>query len=152
LILHGPGIPAGRQVSQVASLLDLAPTLVQLTTGESFPGHGRSLVPLLQQEAAEWEPVAFAECHGQRFYYTQRIIWRDHYKYVFNGFDEDELYDLAVDPYEMSNLATDPAYRPVLEDMAARMWQTIYQTDDANMYKAQYGMFRFAPVGPEERR
>jgi hypothetical protein len=37
----------------------------------------------------------------------------------------------------------------VLEKMAGRIWQIIYETDDFNMYQAQYGMFRFAPVGPE---
>ncbi len=149
LILNGPGIPAGRQVEQIVSLLDLAPTLVQLTTGGDFPCQGRSLRPLLQSEPAEWQSEALAECHGQRFSYTQRILWRDNYKYVFNGFDEDELYDLAADPHEMRNLARNPAGRPVLEAMAGRMWQIIRQTDDANMYQAQYGMFRFAPVGPE---
>ncbi len=32
------------------------------------------------------------------------------WKYVFNGFDRDELYDLRRDPYEMINRADDPAY------------------------------------------
>ena len=149
LIIKGPGIPAGRQVGQIVSLLDLAPTLVQLTTGGSFPCYGRSLLPLFQSEQAEWESEAFAECHGQRFFYTQRTLWRDNYKYIFNGFDEDELYDLAADPYEMRNLAHAPTFQPVLEAMAGRMWEIIRQTDDFNMYQAQYGMFRFAPVGPE---
>ena len=90
-----------------------------------------------------------AECHGQRFFYTQRILWRDNYKYVFNGFDEDELYDLAADPHELHNLASDPANQAILESMAGRMWQIIRETGDANMYHAQYGMFRFGPVGPE---
>jgi arylsulfatase A-like enzyme len=46
---------------------------------------------------------------------------------------------------------TVPAGRRVdeLERMAARMWQIIRQTGDFNMTQAQYGMFRFAPVGPE---
>jgi len=149
LILRGPGIPAGRQVEQVISLIDLAPTLVQLTTGGEFPCHGRSLLPLLQSEQPEWQSEAFAEFHGQRFFYTQRTLWRDNYKYIFNGFDEDELYDLAADPYEMRNLIRDPAFQPVLESMAGRMWEIIRQTDDSNMYQAQYGMFRFAPIGPE---
>jgi arylsulfatase A-like enzyme len=149
LILRGPGIPAGRQVEQVISLIDLAPTLVQLTTGGEFPCHGRSLLPLLQSEQPEWQSEAFAEFHGQRFFYTQRTLWQDNYKYIFNGFDEDELYDLAADPYEMRNLVRDPAFQPVLESMAGRMWEIIRQTDDSNMYQAQYGMFRFAPVGPE---
>ncbi len=152
LILNGPGIPAGRQVQQITSLTDLAPTLVKLTNGGEFPCHGRSLLPLLGYEGAKWESEAFAEFHGQRFFYTQRTLWRDHYKYVFNGFDEDELYDLAADPYEMRNLAHDPAFQPVLEAMAGRMWQIIHETDDFNMYQAQYGMFRFAPVGPEGLR
>ena len=31
-------------------------------------------------------------------YYTQRIVQTDRWKYVFNGFDDDELYDLQDEP------------------------------------------------------
>lgn len=148
LILSGPGISARREVSEIVSLLDLAPTLAQLTSGENFLCQGRSLLPLLPGTDSAWRSEAFAECHGQRFNYTQRILWRDDNKYVFNGFDEDELYDLAVDPHEQHNLADDPARRPVLESMAARMWEIMRQTGDSTLVQAQYGMFRFAPVGP----
>jgi len=149
LILSGPGIPAGRRVEQIVSLIDLAPTLVGLTAGGQFPCYGRSLRPLLDSEEPDWNSEAFAEFHGQRFFYTQRVLWRDNYKYVFNGFDVDELYDLAADPYELHNLALDLAHQSLLEGMAARMWEIVRETDDFNMYQAQYGMFRFAPVGPE---
>ncbi len=149
LILSGPGIPTDRQVNKIVSLLDLVPTLVQLTTGDDFPGHGRSLLPLLQNKKSGWLSEAFAECHGQRFNYTQRVLWRNDYKYIFNGFDEDELYNLAADPHELHNLAGDPDQRIVLESMAARMWEIMRQTGDTSMVQAQYGMFRFAPVGPE---
>ncbi len=149
LILSGPGIPAGHKIEQIVSLTDLAPTLVQLTTGGEFPCYGRSLLPLLRSERCEWNSEAFAEFHGQRFFYTQRVLWRDNYKYVFNGFDEDELYDLTTDPHEMRNLAHNPSYQPELEEMAGRMWEIARHTGDFNMYQAQYGMFRFAPVGPE---
>jgi arylsulfatase A-like enzyme len=104
---------------------------------------------LLGSEEPDWNSEAFAEFHGQRFFYTQRVLWRDNYKYVFNGFDVDELYDLAADPYELHNLALDPAHQSLLERMAGRMWEIVRETDDFNMYQAQYGMFRFAPVGPE---
>jgi len=149
LVLNGPGIPARSNIDQIVSLIDLAPTLVQLTVGDNFPCQGRSLRPLLQSDQLEWRSEALAECHGQRFFYTQRILWLDNYKYVFNGFDEDELYDLSADPHELCNLARDPAALPVLESMAERMWEIIRETGDANMAQAQYGMFRFAPVGPE---
>ncbi len=149
LIMSGPGVPTDQKVKEIVSLIDLAPTLVELTTGGEFPCYGRSLLPLLESERPEWRSEAFAEFHGQRFFYTQRVLWRDNYKYVFNGFDEDELYNLAADPYEMSNLVHDHTFQPVLESMAGRMWEIIRETDDFNMYQAQYGMFRFAPVGPE---
>jgi N-acetylglucosamine-6-sulfatase len=106
------------------------------------------LLPLLQREDSGWQAEAYAECHGQRFNYTQRVLWRDEHKYVFNGFDEDELYDLAADPHEKNNIAGDAHNRPILERMAARMWEIMRQTDDATMVNAQYGMFRYAPVGP----
>jgi arylsulfatase A-like enzyme len=151
LILNGPGIPSGKEVKNIVSLLDLVPTTVQLTSGDEFPCSGRSLLPLLQDTETDWRSEAFAECHGQRFNYTQRVLWRDDHKYIFNGFDEDELYNLATDPHELHNLAGDPDQRTVSESMAARMWEIMRQTGDTSMVQAQYGMFRFAPVGPEAR-
>ncbi len=149
LILCGPGMPRGRQVDRVVSLLDLGRTLIQLATGDDFPCQGRSLVPLLQEDVATWQDEAYAEMQGQRFAYQQRVVWRDRWKYIFNTFDEDELYDLAKDPHELHNLAGDPAHAAVLRSMAAAMWQIAHRTGDTNMVQAQYGMFRFAPVGPE---
>jgi len=67
-------IPAGKQVDEIVSLLDLPRTLVQLTVGEDFPGQGRSLLPLLQSDSPEWENEAFAEMQGQRFAYQQRVL------------------------------------------------------------------------------
>jgi len=151
LVLNGPGIAAGRQVSAIVSLLDLVPTLVQLTIDAEFPCHGRSLLSLIRGLETDWQSEAYAECHGQRFNYTQRVLWRDDYKYVFNGFDNDELYDLANDPHELQNLAGDPIQRPILEKLATRMWEIMHETGDKTMVEAQYGMFRFAPVGPKAR-
>jgi arylsulfatase A-like enzyme len=129
-----------------------SPTRASLMTGLLPHSHGRSLLPLLQGRENNWRSEAFAECHGQRFNYTQRVLWRGDDKYIFNGFDEDELYDLAADPHEMHNLAGDRARRSVLESMSARMWEIMRQTSDSTMTQAQYGMFRFAPVGPESDR
>ena len=148
LIMKGPGLPQGRTNADVVSTMDLAPTLVELLLGKDFPCQGRSLVPRLNGQAG-WEQEAFAECHGVRFNYTQRILWRDRCKYVFNGFDEDELYDLESDPHELRNLARDPSSGPLAEEMATRMWEIATGTGDFNLYQSHYGMYRYAPVGPQ---
>jgi arylsulfatase A-like enzyme len=162
LIMAGPGIPRGKTISSRVNHLDLAASIFPLLGLDpvppldgSSPLHlGRSLLPLLAEDPqgrAAWSSQHFAECQGQRFAYTQRVLWWQNYKYVFNGFDQDEFYDLADDPDEMHNLAQDPARAGVIEDMAARMWAVMRQTDDKNMIEAEYGMFRFLPVGPRGR-
>jgi arylsulfatase A-like enzyme len=170
LVLRGPGVAPRTVVAEPTSLLDLGRTLTRLLLGEDFGGHGRDLSPLLAGGATEagegvgdaadageaetgeperGRPQAFAEFHGQRLGYTQRIVWRGHHKYVFNGFDRDELYDLRADPHELVNLAGRPEHGSLLAEMATAMWREVRRTGDDTLGDAQYGMFRFAPVGPE---
>ena len=165
LVLRGPGIEPGTVVDEPVSLVDLGRTLTSLLLGaehgDAFGGHGRDLSGLLQAAprddtgahrsgTGDAESVgAFAEFHGQRLAYTQRIVWRGRYKYVFNGFDRDELYDLETDPHELTNLAALPEHAGLAREMAAAMWREVRRTGDATLGDAQYGMFRFAPVGPE---
>jgi len=161
LIMAGPGLPAGKTVSQRVSQLDLAASMLPLlglsrenSEKSALPAIGRSLIPLFGESPEQiaqqnaWSSQHFAECHGQRFFYTQRVLWWQDYKYVFNGFDQDEFYDLKSDPHELHNLAQEAHLRPIIEEMAARMWNVMHATQDTNMIEAEYGMFRFAPVGP----
>ena len=70
------------------------------------------------------------------------------WKYVFNGFDRDELYDLQADPHEMRNLAQDPAYKAVLRQMCRRMWPFAHEHDDTAINA--YITVGLAPFGPAE--
>ena len=70
------------------------------------------------------------------------------HKYVFNGFDLDELYDLETDRHEMVNRADDPAYREVKHDLVRRMWRFAAATDD--MIFNPYGTVALAPWGPAD--
>jgi len=151
MIARWPGEgAAGATRDDLVSIIDLAPTILEMTDGGDFSAaEGRSLVPLLRgEELDDWPDDCFAEFHGQRFFWTQRIVWTERYKYVFNGFDFDELYDLENDPHELTNLACDPAHADILDEMVARMWTRIRAINDYNMLESNYGSLRFAPSGP----
>ena len=61
---------------------------------------------------------------------SQRIAITDRFKYVFNGFDYDELYDLRNDPEEMRNQAASPEYRAQADDMRARLYEMMARFED----------------------
>ena len=89
------------------SLVDVAPTLLELTGAAPIEApDSQSFADLLRDPvgAAARHDCAYAETSGNRFLMTQRILWQGPWKYVFNGFDYDELYDLATDPDELVNL------------------------------------------------
>jgi arylsulfatase A-like enzyme len=138
----------------VVSLYDLAPTIAEWggETLEDVPA--RSLGPLLDGADPDRPQEAYAEFHGQRLAMTQRILWRDRYKYVYHGAANDELYDLERDPHERDNLLAGPGseHEEIAEEMAARVWDYCRQTDDDTLTNTNYPMYRFAPVGPSSRR
>lgn len=81
-------------------------------------------------------------------YYSQRVVATKEYKYVYNGFDFDELYDLRSDPHEMRNVAEDPAYTEIKRGLVQRMWRFAAAQDDRIFNP--YGTVAFAPWGPME--
>ena len=84
----------------------------------------RSLLPLLrgEEEPRDWTDGIYAEHHGgQSGYCTQRMYRTKEWKYCYEPFGSDELYDLKQDPYEMHNLINDPEHADILETMRARM-------------------------------
>jgi arylsulfatase A-like enzyme len=140
----------GRQVDELVSLADLAPTFMELA-GVSPNRHlaGQSLVPFLQGRTPEgWRDAIHTQCNGVELYYTQRSVMTREYKYVFNGFDRDELYDLRRDPHEMHNLAGDASLEAVKRDLCGRMWRFALAEDD--MVTNPYITVGLAPYGPAE--
>ena len=135
------------------STVDMAPTLLDMMGLRPLNGKvdGVSMLPYVSGEIPDGtEKTSFAEFQGQRYAYTQRIVWKDHYKYVFNGFDYDEFYDLEKDPWELSNEIDNPEYQELVLELTKEMWNKIKESDDDCLLNAEYVMLRFAPVGPEK--
>jgi arylsulfatase A-like enzyme len=97
----------GSQVDAFVSTTDFAPTILDAAgVRPQAPMSGMSFLSWLRGETpSAWRDAIFAQCNGLELYYTQRIVMTDSYKYVYNGFDFDELYNLKNDPHEMMNLA-----------------------------------------------
>ncbi len=136
-----------------ANTYDIAPTVLELLDCEKLQNSidGKSLVPYIYGGSSE-NSLCFAEFEGQRYAYTQRIVWSEGWKYVFNTFDFDELYDLNKDPHELINLAQKPEFEQQKKKMAALMWEQIVKSGDDTLTDAQYVMLRFAPQGPNTKK
>ena len=132
------GMPTGQRVAAPVSGVDLMPTLLELA-GVAPPKalDGRSLaVDLVSARQPQAAPV-FAEIASQGVFWENdddpeqlaaHVMMREgSWKYVWNRFDMDELYDLAADPMELDNRAAEPeqawridAFRQEIEQMVRR--------------------------------
>ena len=112
LIIAAPGYGSkGKASSRIVELLDIYPTLAQLS-GLPAPHrlHGQSLVPLLRNPSARWDKPALTQVtrneSGRRF--MGRSLRTERWRYTewdTNGKLGVELYDHKNDPRELTNLA-----------------------------------------------
>ncbi len=140
----------GRTVEAFVSLADFAPTFLELAGIEpTRPLSGRSLAPFLRgEEPPDWRDELHTQSNGNELYGIQRSVRTDRWKYVYNGFDYDELYDLAADPDETRNLARDPAHADLVRELCGRMWRFAHAHRDVPING--YIMVAHAPYGPAE--
>jgi choline-sulfatase len=134
LICVGPGVPAGRRVTENVSLVDLYPTILSMTGGSIPPGvpirlDGRDLMPLVRGESAasrpegfEWPNEAFVENYGEGTIRPIRALVKDRLKYIHVQDQPPQLYDLDSDPNEWRNVVDDPAYAEAAERLRARLF------------------------------
>jgi choline-sulfatase len=130
LLVRVPGGPS-RRVAEPVSLLDLAPTLLELT-GAPWPEEhaqdldGTSVVGLMTGEAASRPGAVLAEYLAEGVNAPAVMVRRGRHKLIACPGDPEQLYDLADDPAELVNLAPDPAQRATvreLRDQVARRWE-----------------------------
>lgn len=139
-----------RAVDAFVSLADFAPTFLELAgVADPHDRTGKSLVPFLRnEEPSDWRDAQYTQCNGVELYYTQRSVTTKEFKYVYNGFDFDELYDLQNDPHEMVNIADHPDYQDAKHELVRKMWQFAAQEED--IIFNPYGTVALAPWGPAD--
>ncbi len=118
LLMHLPGrIPAAREVPEVVGLVDVAPTMLELSGLPALVDvDGRSLVDrIARRPVAPGPPVYMESYHPRDWWGAQEIIALRTAEWLFVESPRPELYDAAADPGERTNLAL--SRRQVVADL-----------------------------------
>ncbi len=128
LIFAGPGIPVG-QSDALVYLFDVFPTVADIFQIPLPDGvEGQSLLPIMRKEKQKVRDAVFGAYRE-----FQRSVRTERYKYItYHVKDEfhEQLFDIQNDPWEMKNLANDPAHRDVKSQLKERLLQLQQQLDD----------------------
>lgn len=127
LMISVPGMRnAGAESAAVVELIDLYPTLAELAgVGDEAPAilQGKSLFPLLESPSAFDETEAAYTVTTADGASLRTGRWRyNRWGEDANG-DNEELYDHESDPNEYQNLARNPDYVTVLDEIRAQFEQ-----------------------------
>ena len=122
LIISDSSLPRAAHTNSIAELVDIYPTLCELTAGES-PTHlqGSSLVSALEAPGTIFKDVALARWQKgetlivDQLFYTE---WQRKDKVVSKM-----LYNHETDPNETNNLANDPAYLSTVKALSQQLEQ-----------------------------
>ena len=113
LIFAGPGIAPEARCAAPVELLDIFPTLLELTSQPTRPDlEGHSLVPQLRDAKAprEWPAITTAN-------QGNHAIRTDRWRYIRYADGTEELYDEMGDPNEWINLVNEEATVGIREEL-----------------------------------
>lgn len=111
MIITGPGVEQGKVCTKPVELLDIYPTLLELTGLQSDSKlEGNSMAPLLKNPDTVWPHIARSSFGPKNV-----AIISEQYRYIHYNDGSEELYDRLMDPHEWYNLAINPDMQSVLE-------------------------------------
>ena len=163
-VLTGPGFRGG-QLQELISLIDLPPTLLE-AAGLEIPDQmqGRSLMPLLRGGGADWPTEVFVQISEAQ---VGRAVRTHRWKYGVDApgekgrdvagadlYEEQYLYDLQADPYELNNLVGLESHREVAQVMKERLLRRMEEAGEARPHikEAEQRRSGQRKVSPEEAR
>ena len=129
LVVRVPWVHRARTDHHLVLNIDLASTIAQLAGVK--PGlrqDGRSLVPLLRGASPRWRSDFMEEYLGESMLADAgpppfQAVRSKRWLYVEYGNGWRELYDMRRDPYELRNLARDPALAALRLQLARRIYR-----------------------------
>ena len=112
------------RIGQNISLIDLAPTMLDLAAGGVFtdyaaPCDGGSLVPALEGDVSAMSDIALSEFAADGSTGPSRMVKKGQWKLMWLEGEECLLYDVATDPNEMNNLAASPDHTDIKAELTS---------------------------------
>ncbi|HVV01570.1 MAG TPA: sulfatase-like hydrolase/transferase, partial [Verrucomicrobiae bacterium] len=139
LIMAGPGIPVGKSTSALTYMLDVFPTVCDLT-GVKAPGdlEGETLRPLWEGKKEKIRDSIFLP-----FLKVQRGVLDERWKLIaYPDAGVLQLFDLQKDPYELSNLVDKPQFAgqksrllKLMKNWQAKVGDTVKVNEENKPYK-----------------
>ena len=122
----------GDVINSFVSHVDLFDTICDYANiSNDTKTDGFSLTGLSNDQNNNARDSIFSEFHGYEPCLTSiRMVRTKQWKYVYNPFSVDELYDVESDPHEIHNLAPRIGHKAVLKRMKERMIEWMRATDD----------------------
>ncbi|QDU75827.1 Choline-sulfatase [Bremerella volcania] len=120
LIIAGPGIPSGQICKKPVELVDIYPTLLELSglkPDSRLEGH--SLLSLLKNPKADWPHMARTS-----FGPGNCSIRSERYRFIRYNDGSEEFYDHNSDPHEWNNLISHSEMKTVIEQHRKHLPQT----------------------------
>ncbi len=126
LVIRIPGGEGGLVDDRLVSNVDLPTTLLDLAgVAPGLPPDGRSLVPILRGAPTQWRQEVLIEYLGHFHdgflppgFTAVRTERHTYVEYEDGGV---ELYDLAADPFQLTNLAGRPSVAELQAELANRL-------------------------------
>ena len=127
LIVHAPAYFKAARIDEPVELKDLYTTICDLGGATPAPGtQATSLVPLLQKDADhQAREAVFSEN-----YFGRMIRWREWKLVYYPGKPYGELYNLAEDPDEQSNLYEKMTDSAVMRSLKDQLLEWAFRSED----------------------
>mgnify|MGYP001825561794 CR=1 FL=1 len=100
MIVVGPGLAKGKVCTKPVELLDIYPTLLEITGAKADSKlEGNSMLPLLKDPSVAWPHLARTSFGPKNV-----AIRSERYRYIHYSDGTEEFYDHSSDPHEWNNL------------------------------------------------
>ena len=125
LVVRGPSLPAGQARPELYSLVDLAPTFLDIAQLPPRPDvDGRSMLGTLRTGEAGYQHYLIQAAVDDGWWWrgvkSEEFVYVQYYS-TAGEVTFEELYDMRSDPHQLNNVAYEAAYAPTRREYDSRL-------------------------------